>query len=333
MKSSFDMPEAFLFRDLHPLVALGTASDRYAGWIGQIYAQGRYESRIKKRQKNIGGRSFDEEVLPVESVEEYFEHFRVLELDYTFYSLLLDEDGRPAGNFRVLESYCRNLKEGDRIILKVPQVIFAQRLTQGDSFVKNNSYLDPAAFTERFYNPAIGLLGEHLEAFVFEQEYQRKDERVTASDLSARLDEFFSLIPEDDRYHVELRTESYLSKPVIDLFARRGIGQVLSHWTWLPGLTAQFALSGWRFLNRGKRALIRLMTPRGVRYEDAYARAWPFKGLVEGMLDAKMLEDTVSIMQQAVKEGVLVNVIINNRAGGNAPMIAQLIARRFLSSS
>jgi hypothetical protein len=27
---------------------------------------------------------------------------------------------------------------------------------------------------------------------------------------------------------------------------------------------------------------------------------------------------------------VLVNVIINNRAGGNAPLIAQMIARKFL---
>lgn len=28
----------FKFRDLHPRVFLGTVSDRYAGWSGQIYA-------------------------------------------------------------------------------------------------------------------------------------------------------------------------------------------------------------------------------------------------------------------------------------------------------
>ena len=32
----------FLFRDIHPYVRIGTASDRYAGWIGQIYSEGRY---------------------------------------------------------------------------------------------------------------------------------------------------------------------------------------------------------------------------------------------------------------------------------------------------
>ena len=43
--------------------------------------------------------------LPVESVEEYFEHFRVLEIDYTFYSLLMDEDGKPTQNYHVLKRY------------------------------------------------------------------------------------------------------------------------------------------------------------------------------------------------------------------------------------
>jgi uncharacterized protein YecE (DUF72 family) len=31
------------------------------------------------------GKTFIEEVLPVDSVQEYFEHFPVLEIDFTFY--------------------------------------------------------------------------------------------------------------------------------------------------------------------------------------------------------------------------------------------------------
>jgi hypothetical protein len=27
----------FKFRDLHPKLSIGTASDRYAGWLGHIY--------------------------------------------------------------------------------------------------------------------------------------------------------------------------------------------------------------------------------------------------------------------------------------------------------
>jgi hypothetical protein len=99
------LPETFHFRNLHPQVFIGTASDRYAGWIGQIYSPDRYTGRITKRTKIIAGKTFIEEVLPVDSVQEYFEHFPVLEIDFTFYRLLLDQDGQPIQNYHVLENY------------------------------------------------------------------------------------------------------------------------------------------------------------------------------------------------------------------------------------
>jgi hypothetical protein len=103
--------EKFNFRNLHPKVLLGTASDRYAGWIGQIYTRERYEGRISRRTKKVGGNSFVEETLPVDSVREYFEHFSVLEIDYTFYSSLLDNEGKPSRTHHVLQRYRRDLHE------------------------------------------------------------------------------------------------------------------------------------------------------------------------------------------------------------------------------
>ncbi len=75
------------------------------------------------------------------------------------------------------------------------------------------------------------------------------------------------------------------------------------------------------------------MTPRGMRYEDAYARAHPFNALVEGMMTPQMMDETTDIMRTAIEDGVQINVIINNRAGGNAPLIAQKIAKQFLTES
>ena len=95
----------FKFRDLHPRVFLGTASDRYAGWLGQIYTPEKYEGRITRRVKNLEKNSYVEEVLPIDSVVEYFEHFPVLEIDFTFYRLLLDEQGRPTVNYELLKNY------------------------------------------------------------------------------------------------------------------------------------------------------------------------------------------------------------------------------------
>ncbi len=73
------------------------------------------------------------------------------------------------------------------------------------------------------------------------------------------------------------------------------------------------------------------MTPLGTRYEDAYARAFPFNQLVEGMIQPRMVNETAELMREGARQNVGMNVIINNRAGGNAPRIAQLVAERFLS--
>jgi ABC-type polar amino acid transport system ATPase subunit len=66
-------------------------------------------------------------------------------------------------------------------------------------------------------------------------------------------------------------------------------------------------------------------------YEDSYAKVFLFDKVVSGMLDPEMIEDTVKVVNEAIKEKIQVNFIINNRVGGSAPVIAQQIADRFHS--
>ncbi len=75
--------------------------------------------------------TFNEETLPVESVTECFEHFPLLEIDYTFYRPLLESNGNPTQNFHVLKKYRQYLKDGDLVLLKVPQIIIARKLRRG----------------------------------------------------------------------------------------------------------------------------------------------------------------------------------------------------------
>ena len=321
--------ENFFFRDLHPGVCMGTASDRYAGWLGQIYSPERFGGKISKRSKTVGGQTVTEELLPVESVQEYFQHFSVLELDFTFYSLLLDEQSNPTPTLRVLEAYRRNLKGADRIVLKVPQTIFAKKLWRGGKFAENPGYLDAEIFIQKFYTPALKLLGPSLQGLIFEQEYQAKKERPSPDLFVSALDRFFEQIPKDDCYHVEVRTEALLTNAYFQVLEKHGIGQVLSHWTWLPPLRKQLSKASGRFFNSGKQAVIRLMTPIGMRYEEAYLKAFPFDKMVEGMMSPRMPEETAEVMIEAVRQNVQANVIINNRAGGNAPLIAQKVAGKF----
>ena len=46
------------------------------------------------------------------------------------------------------------------------------------------------------------------------------------------------------------------------------------------------------------------------------------------MLDSEMIEDTAKIVNEAIKDRLQGNRVINNRAGGNAPLIAEKIAER-----
>ena len=112
-------PKSFLFRELPKNILIGTASDRYVGWIGQIYSKGRYEKGITLRSHKVGDKTFNGETLPVESVAEYFEHFPLLEIDYTFYRPLLDSNRNRTRNFHVLKSYRQHTKKGDMARLKI----------------------------------------------------------------------------------------------------------------------------------------------------------------------------------------------------------------------
>jgi hypothetical protein len=242
----------------------------------------------------------------------------------------LEEGGEPTPNYHVLQRYRQYLKEGDNLILKVPQAICAQKLWRGGRYVVNESYLNGEIFTRQFYDPAVAILGPYLSGLIFEQEYQRKKDRTSPQELATALDLFFEEIPKESRYHLELRTEPYLTNPVFQVMEKHGVGQVLSHWTWLPTLDKQFAKSGRRFFNSGGQAIIRLMTPRGARYEEAYARAHPFDALVDTMLNPVMVEEAAELMWEAVDNNIQINIIVNNRAGGNAPLVGRHIAMRFI---
>ncbi len=325
--------ENFLFRNLHPNVHIGTTTDRYSGWIGQVYSGERYAGKLSRRTRVVGDKSFVEETLPVESVKEYFGHFPVLEVDFTFYRMLREKTGRPTQNFQVLKQYRQHMKADDSLLLKVPQAIFAQKLSREGKYSINEDYLNAEAFRKQFYEPAVEVMGPMIRGFIFEQEYQRKADRLPPEKMAADLDHFFLSVPCDKRYHVELRTESYLSGPVFEILEKNGVGQVLSHWTWLPPLGKQFAKSGGKFFNSGKQSMIRLITPIGMRYEEAYSKAFPFDKMVAGMMQPKMVEETVEVFRAGVEKGMQMNLLINNRAGGNAPLIARQVAEKFLEKN
>ena len=156
----------YRFHDVHPHVRFGTASDRYAAWLGQIYPEDQYAGRIKTRKRKLGQETFEERTLPIESVQDYFDHFGVLELDFTFYRPLRNPDGTPSNNLFVLQQYADYAPDAAVFLLKVPQQFFARKLrrSQGGqvSYEDNPDFLDVEAYVAQFHEPAIEVLGAEL---------------------------------------------------------------------------------------------------------------------------------------------------------------------------
>jgi len=321
------------FRDLHPHVRFGTASDRYAGWIGQIYPEDPYATRISSRNRKLAGQTFEERQVPIESVRSYFQHFGVLELDFTFYRPLL-KDGEPSPNYFVLSNYLDHAPNDARFLVKAPQMFFARTLRRGGDFVENRNFLDAEGYLETFHEPAVELMGDRLDGLIFQQEYQRVADSPSPEANVEQLDNFFSALPQDTQYHLELRSEHLLAQSYFDWLDDRGLGHVFSHWTWLPAIRKQWSMCGERFTAANSQVVTRLLTPRDVKYADAYAKAYPFDAPVPELSETKqahdMVLDATALAYRAQAENAVLNVIANNRAWGNAPDLARTIAHRIL---
>jgi len=313
----------YQFRNVAEGVHFATASDRYAGWLGQIYSEDK-GYKITRTQKIIKGTSIAEEKLPVRSVVEYFEHYTAIELDFTFYAFLLDGDGNPTRNHAPLVEYAKWLPADAKVILKVPEAITASRrwMTDGKkrNMADNPDYLDPVRFTDRFYRPAIEVLGDRIIAFIFEKGYQRKDSCRPPEDNITHLRAFFERIPRDWRYHIEERTDRLKTPDYFAFLHEWSIGNVFSHWTWLPDLRTQWDQAGGF---TGAWSITRLLTPLRVAYEETYARYHPFAELKDEF--PQMYRDAAFIIDQGLKAGVPTVTVANNRAGGNANEINQRV--------
>ena len=327
--------DSFAFHDIHPHLRFGTASDRYGGWLGQIYPQDKYGDHVSARTRTLGGKKYEERRVPIESVVDYFAHFGVLEIDFTFYRPLREPDGEPSSNYRVLSTYADHAPDDAAFLVKAPQMFFARSLRRGGEFIDNTDFLDRDAYLHRFHEPVQEILGDRLAGVIFQQEYQRVGDSPSPDANVEELDAFFSDLPDDDvQAHLELRSEHLMQPVYFDWLEERGLGHVFSHWTWLPKIRQQWQMCGERLTAANDEVVARLLTPRNTKYAEAYDLAYPFDERVAAIADTQdardMVLDATALTYRAEAQNALLNVVANNRAWGNAPDLARTIAHRVL---
>ena len=157
----------------------------------------------------------------------------------------------------------------------------------------------------------------HAGPFLFE--FQRHG--MSAEDFVCKLDGFFSQLPKDFRYAVEIRNAGLLGPRYRDMLVKHEVAHVYNHWSYMPALGEQHQKME-RFT--APFTVLRLLTPLKISYEAAKKRAEPYNKIVEEL--PEMRRETVGLVKQAIREGRHAYVLVNNRAEGNAPLTVQALA-------
>ena len=176
----------------------------------------------------------------------------------------------------------------------------------------NPRFLDAQLFKEMVLTPYREAKFEpHTGPLLFE--FQRHG--MSAGEFCSRLDGFFSQLPKDFRYAVEIRNAGLLGSYYRKVLETHDVGHVYNHWSYMPSPAEQHQrLEGFT----APFTVLRLLTPLKMSYEAAKKRAEPYTKIVEEL--PQMRNEAVELVKKAVQEGRQAYVLVNNRSEGNAPL-------------
>ncbi len=190
---------------------------------------------------------------------------------------------------------------------------------------ENPNFLNAKAFLQHVLQPYRDAnFQKHTGPFLFE--FQRHG--MLPHEFVDKLDTFFSQLPKDFRYAVEIRNPSVLGLAYRDMLQRHGVAHVYNHWCFMPGLAEQHGEMG---TFTAPFTVLRLLTPLGMSYEDAKKRAMPYDKIVGEL--PEMRAETVELVKKAVGQKVRAYVLVNNRTEGNAPLTVQALVDLLNGSS
>jgi len=199
-----------------------------------------------------------------------------------------------------IPSYAKQVRYGPRAGQSNPRFLNAK--------LCNELVLSP--YREAQFQP-------HAGPFLFE--FQRHG--MSTEEFCSRLDGFFSQLPKEFCYAIEIRNAGLLGAEYHKVLETHGVAHVYNHWSYMPSLAEQHARMG-NFT--APFTVLRLRTPLQISYEAAKKRAEPYTKIVGEL--PKMRRETVELVRKAVAENRRAYVLVNNRAEGNAPLTIQALS-------
>jgi uncharacterized protein YecE (DUF72 family) len=297
-----DLPEFERLRArIPPLVRFGTSTWNYPGWRGLVY------------HKDYGTRATAAKML-----EEYsaFPLFGTVGIDSSFY-------GPPTEN--VLRSYAEHLPAGFPMVSKVWSQITVHTFTKAQDPARagkvNPDFLNPDLFMEEIFEPYQRHLAANSGPFVFEFQTIAKSTGINPESFAGRLDQFFTALPRDAQYGVEIRNEEFLTPMYFAVLREHGVAHVFNSWTRMPPLGHQLDLPG---SVSGPFILARALLRPGRTYDEAVDTFAPYDRIREP--NPKLRRDLARLVEEAVRLRIPAYLLVNNRAEGSAPLTIAAVA-------
>jgi uncharacterized protein YecE (DUF72 family) len=146
-------------------------------------------------------------------LSHYSEHFRVVEVDSTFYH---------APSRKIVEGWRDKTPAGFGFSLKVPQAITHEKIL-----------VDCQSEVEGFLD-AARLLGDKLLCCVLQFGYFNRSKFASGEEFTSRLLPFLDRWPKDVAVAVEIRNKTWISAAFLESLRERNVSFVLTDQAWMP---------------------------------------------------------------------------------------------------
>ena len=285
-----------------PAIRFGASSWNYPGWQGLVY------------ERDYRGRGASARML-----EEYarFPLFRTVGIDSSFYAPPTEA---------TLASWAERLPPGFPCVSKVWNELTVQTFTKAQDKARagklNPAFLDPGLFLEAVYEPYQRHFADHAGPFVFEFQAIGRGSGVTPDGFASRLDQFFSALPREGRYAVEIRNEEFLTPMYFAVLREHGVAHVYNSWTRMPPIGDQLDLPG---SLTGPFVVARALLQPGRTYDEAVDAFAPYDRIQDP--SPPLRRDLLRLIETAVHTRIPAYLLVNNRAEGSAPLTVAEVLR------
>lgn len=280
----------------------GTSSWSFPGWHRLVYARRQTEAQLAR-----------------DGLREYARHplLRTVGIDRGFYAPIPGED---------LARYAEQLPPEYPCCAKVPERITSPLDRARNE--RNPDYLSVERFVEWVLEPFARSFASHLGPFVFEFSPLPPAFRPEPRDFAARLDRFFSELPTEVRYSVELRDRALLTPEYARVLRKHGVAHVYNYWSHMPSPAKQALRVP---IDTAPFTVVRLLLPPGANYEERKRSLAPFDQVRDERPD--MREDVTDLLRRVLGLDLDAFVLINNKAEGSSPLTAFALAELLANDS